>query len=89
MEIPVQNLDNELLQRIAEISSQVDRIERAVDALIQHHGDRSETVDSARAVHVSLMALKRELFQHYLEYCNRRRGGGAKPYVDARVKDTR
>jgi hypothetical protein len=68
MEIPVQDLDNEFLQRIEEISSLCDRIERATDALVQRHGDRSETVGSARALQVSVTALKRELLQHYLEY---------------------
>ena len=75
MEIPVQNLDNELLQRIEEISSLCEGIERDVDALVQRHGDRSETVGSARALQVSLTALKHELLQHYLEYRTRARRG--------------
>ena len=62
------DLDNELLQRIEDISSLCERIEHAVEALIERHGDRSETVASARALQGSVMALKRELLQHYLEY---------------------
>jgi hypothetical protein len=68
MEIPVQDLDNELLQRIEEISSLWDRIERAMDALVQRHGDQSETVGTARALQVSVTALRRELLHQYLEY---------------------
>jgi hypothetical protein len=64
----IYELDNELLQRIEDISSLCDRIERAVDALIERHGSRSETVASARALQSSVLALKRELLQHYLEY---------------------
>lgn len=60
-------LDNELLQRIDEISSLCERIEHAVDALIEQHGSRSETVDSAQALQRSVLALKRQLLQHYLE----------------------
>lgn len=62
------DLDNELLQRIEEISTLCERIEQAVEALIERHGARSETVASAKALHVSVTALKRELLQHYLEY---------------------
>jgi hypothetical protein len=60
--------DNDLLQCVQELSSLCEQIEQAVDALVQRHGDRSETVDSARALQVSVAALKRELLQHYLEY---------------------
>jgi len=60
-------LDNELLQRIEEISSLCERIERAVEALIDRHGSRNDTVDSARALQRSVLALKRQLLQHYLE----------------------
>lgn len=67
MEIPVQDLDDELLQRIEEISSLSERIERALDALVQRQGDRSESIASARALQVSVTALKRELLQQYLE----------------------
>jgi len=61
-------MDHELLQRIEEISSLCERIEHAVDALIERHGARSETVVSAKALQASVTALKRELLQHYLEY---------------------
>ncbi len=64
----IYELDNELLQRIEDISSLCERIERAVDALIERHGSRSETVASARALQSSVLALRRELLQHYLEY---------------------
>lgn len=60
-------LDNELLQRIEEISALCERIEHAVNALIEQHGSRNETVDSAQALQRSVLALKRQLLQHYLE----------------------
>lgn len=66
--LSIYELDNELLQRIEEISSLCERIEHAVDALTDRHGTRSETVASARALQSSVLALKRELLQHYLEY---------------------
>jgi hypothetical protein len=64
----IYQLDNELLQRIEEISSLCEQIERAVKALIERYGARSETVASAQALQASVVALKRELLQHYLEY---------------------
>lgn len=64
----IHDLDNELLERIEEISSLCKRIERAVEALVQRYGERSETVASANALHISVTALKQELLQHYLEY---------------------
>ena len=66
--VSLQDLDNELLSRIEEISSLCQRIERAVEALVVQHGDLSEAVSSAKALHGSVTALKRELLQHYLEY---------------------
>jgi hypothetical protein len=63
-----QDLNEELLHRIEEISVLCERIERAVEALVARHGDRSETVNSARGLRASVAALKRELLQHYLEY---------------------
>lgn len=67
-ETQIQDLNDELLHRIDEISVLCERIERAVRALVERHGDRSETVNSARALQASIAALKRELLQHYLEY---------------------
>jgi len=64
----IYELDNELLQRIEEISSLCERIDQAVGALMQRYGARNETVASAKALQASVMALKRELLQHYLEY---------------------
>ena len=64
----IYELDKELLQRIEEISSLCQRIEQAIEALIERHGARSETVASAKALGASVTALKRELLQHYLEY---------------------
>jgi len=64
----VYELDYELLQRIEEISSLCERIEQAVEALIERHGTRNDTVISAQALEASVTALKRELLQHYLEY---------------------
>jgi len=63
----IYELDNELFQRIEEISSLCERVEHAVDALIERHGARSETVAAAQALQASVVALKRELLQHYLE----------------------
>jgi len=62
------DLDRELLHRIEEISALCEQVERGVDDLIERYGHRSETVASAKALHVSVVALKRELLQHYLEY---------------------
>ncbi len=64
----IYDLDDELLRRIEEISSLCERIEQAIEALIRRHGNRNETVTSAKALHTSVTALKRELLQHYLEY---------------------
>jgi hypothetical protein len=64
----IQELNDELLNRIEEISLLCERIERAVEALVARHGDRSETVNSAKALLASIAALKRELLQQYLEY---------------------
>ncbi len=64
----IQELNDELLNRIEEISVLCERIERAVEALVARHGDRSETVNSAKRLQASVAALKRELLQHYLEY---------------------
>jgi hypothetical protein len=60
-------MHDELLHRIAEISSLGEQIERAVRELAALHGDRSETVATARALRDSVAKLKRELFQDYLE----------------------
>ncbi len=62
------DLNDELLHRIEEISVLCERIEQAVEVLVERHGDRSETVHSARRLQDSVAALKRELLQHYLEY---------------------
>jgi hypothetical protein len=64
----IQELNDELLNRIEEISLLCERIEQAVEALVARYGDRSETVKSAKAFMASIAALKRELLQHYLEY---------------------
>jgi hypothetical protein len=64
----IYDLDQELLQRIEEISSLCERVEHAVDALIERYGIPNETVASAQALQTSVTALKRELLQHYLEY---------------------
>jgi len=61
--------DNELLECIEKLSLLCGRIERATDAVVQRHGDRSGVVESARALHFSLAALKRQLLQHFLAYC--------------------
>ena len=58
---------DELLRRIAEISTMCEEIERAVKSLIELHGDQSEALDSARKLEATATALKRQLLQHYLE----------------------
>jgi hypothetical protein len=58
---------DELLLRIAEISTMCEEIERAVRSLIALHGAQSEALDSARAIEATAADLKRQLLQHYLE----------------------
>jgi hypothetical protein len=58
---------DQLLLRIAEISTMCDEIERAVKSLIRLHGEQSEVLDSARSLEATASALKRQLLQHYLE----------------------
>jgi len=58
---------DELLRRIAEISTMCEEVERAVKSLIALHGEHSEALDSARALEATAAAMKRQLLQHYLE----------------------
>jgi hypothetical protein len=58
---------DELLRRIAEISTMCEEIERAVKSLIALQGEQSEALDSARAIEATAAELKRQLLQHYLE----------------------
>ena len=58
---------DELLRTIAEISTMCEEIERAVRSLIAQHGKQSEALESARALEATVVALKRQLLQHYLE----------------------
>jgi hypothetical protein len=58
---------DDLLRRIAEISTMCEEIERAVKSLIALHGAESEALDSARELEATAAALKRQLLQHYLE----------------------
>ena len=66
--VSMHDLDRELLERIEEISLLCERVEQGVTDLIQRYGTRNETVASAKALHTSVTALKRELLQHYLEF---------------------
>ena len=58
---------DQLLRRIAEISTMCEEIERAVKSLIALHGEHSEALDSARALEATAGSMKRQLLQHYLE----------------------
>jgi len=58
---------DELLRRIAEISTMCEEIEHAVISLIALHGEHSEALDSARALEATAAAMKQQLLQHYLE----------------------
>ena len=58
---------DELLRRIAEISTMCEEIEHAVKSLIVLHGEHGEALDSARALEATAAAMKRQLLQHYLE----------------------
>ena len=58
---------DELLRRIAEISTLCEEIERAIKSLIALQGEQSEALDSGRALEATVVALKRQLLQHYLE----------------------
>jgi len=59
--------NDQLMRRIAEISSLQEQIERTVESLVARHGETNETVAPAKALAASVTALKRELLQHYLE----------------------
>ena len=61
------NPNDELMRRIAEISSLQEQIESTVQSLVAQHGEQNETVGPARALAASVNELKRELLQHYLE----------------------
>ncbi|MBZ5595203.1 MAG: hypothetical protein LAP39_23405 [Acidobacteriia bacterium] len=58
---------DELLRRVAEISTLCEEIEHAVQLLIDYHTARNEGVDSVRALEATVGQLKRQLLQHYLE----------------------
>jgi len=58
---------DELLRRIAQISTMCEEIERAVKELIALHGEHSEALESARALEATAAAMRQLLLQHYLE----------------------
>jgi hypothetical protein len=60
-------MHDELFHRIAEIASLGEKIEQAVQELVERHGDRSETVAAARGLQDSVAKLRRDLLQNYLE----------------------
>ena len=61
------DMHDELFQRITEISSLGEQIERAVQELVERHGDHSEAVASARGLRDSVAKLRQDLLQNYLE----------------------
>jgi len=63
----LQDENGELLGRISEISELHRQLEHMIQALCDQHGDRNETVASARALRTGLQDLKRELIRHYLD----------------------
>ena len=68
MSAPAKNDPNaDLMRRIEEISSLQEQIERTVESLVSRHGEMNESVAPAKALAASVMALKRELLQHFLE----------------------
>ena len=44
-----------------------EQMERAVQSLIQRHGEQNEAVTSARTLQASVAALKPQLLEYYLE----------------------
>ncbi len=65
--ISIRDMHDELFHRITEISSLGEKIERAVQELVDRHGDQSEAVATARGLCDSIAKLKRQLLQNYLE----------------------
>jgi hypothetical protein len=61
------NADEELLQRIAEITTLCRDVSEALQTMIDGHGNEGEPVASARALRTALCDLKRELVRHFLD----------------------
>jgi hypothetical protein len=61
------NADEELLQRIADVSSLCGQVSAALQSMIERQGAEAEPVASARALQCALSGLKRELVRHYLD----------------------
>ena len=62
------NADEELLQRIADVSSLCGQVSAALQSMIERHGGgEAEPVAWARALQCALSGLKRELVRHYLD----------------------
>jgi hypothetical protein len=62
------NADEELLQRIAEVTTLCTQVSEALQTMIDRHGDEGEPVTAARALRTALCDLKRELVRHFLDY---------------------
>lgn len=61
------NADEELLQRIAEVTTLCTQVSEALQDMIDRHGDDGEPVAAARALRTALCDLKRELVRHFLD----------------------
>jgi hypothetical protein len=62
------NADEELLQRIAEVTALCTQVSEALQTMIDRHGDEGEPVTSARALRTALCDLKSELVRHFFHY---------------------
>jgi hypothetical protein len=61
------NADEELLQRIAEVTMLCSQVSESLQTMIDRHGNEGEPVTSARALRTALCDLKRELVRHFLD----------------------
>jgi hypothetical protein len=61
------NANEELLQRIADVTSLCSQVSEALEIMIDQQGGQGEPVTSARALRAALCDLKRELLRHYLD----------------------
>lgn len=61
------NADEELLQRIAEVTTLCSQVSEALQDMIDRHGNDGAPVTAARALRTALCDLKRELVRHFLD----------------------
>lgn len=57
----------ELLRRVAEISTLCEELEQAVRSLVNYQRESSDAVHSGRALEASVSGIRRQVLQHYLE----------------------